>query len=88
MYFIFLLILILVDIPTLIIDYHYGTVMFHVSWCRFMIVLFGLSLALLITLYVYSLTEYFIILTPLYFVYGLQVEDTGKRMCLELVTAP
>ena len=38
MYFIFLLTLISVDIPTLIIDYHYGTVMFHVSWCRFMMV--------------------------------------------------
>ena len=37
-YFIFLLTLILVDIPALIIDYHYYTIIFHVSWCRFMIV--------------------------------------------------
>ena len=33
--FIFLLTLILVDTPTLIIDYHYCIVMFYVSWCRF-----------------------------------------------------
>ena len=37
-YFIFLLTLISVDIPAMIIDYHYCTVMFHVSWYRFMIV--------------------------------------------------
>ena len=37
-YFIFLLAFISVDIPTLIIDYHYGTVMFPVSWCRFMMI--------------------------------------------------
>ena len=37
-YFIFLLTLISVDIPALIIDYHYYIVMFHVSWYRFMTV--------------------------------------------------
>ena len=37
-YFNFLWTLIAVDILALIIDYHYGIVMFHVSWCRFMTV--------------------------------------------------
>ena len=40
-----------------------------------------LLLALFFTLYIHSLTEYFIILTPLCFVCGLQVEDTSKRIC-------
>ena len=34
----FLLILISVDIPATIINYPYSTVMFHVSWCRLMII--------------------------------------------------
>ena len=55
------------------------TVIFHISWCRFMIVVcFSLSLASLFTLYIYSLTEYYIILTPLCLC-GLQVEVAGKR---------
>ena len=56
LYSIFLLILILVDIPAMIIEYHYSTVMFHVSWCRLMIVL-CLSLALLICI-VYLFTHW------------------------------
>ena len=55
-YFIFLLTLISVDISALIIDYHYYTVMFHVSWCRLMIIL-CLSLALLICI-VYLFTHW------------------------------
>ena len=64
----FLLILILssCDLSEMLILLH--TIMFHVNWCRFMIVLcFSLSLASLFTLYIYSLTKYFIILTPLCF---------------------
>ena len=54
-YFIFLLTLILADIPALIIDYHYFTVMFYVSWCRFVTVRLPIIGSVLYI--VYSLTH-------------------------------
>ena len=53
-YFIFLLTLISVDIPTLIIDYHYYTVMFHVSWYRFMTVRLSVIGSVLYIVYLFT----------------------------------